>query len=170
MSGHHKEQTQWRLKSGLAQSATAAYFDVKKVIEIVEDASPVGLAELFVQEKRVIVCASRALSDVKTRYVQSVRNKTTIHVAISQTTMFRNKHRFLWAVNHRSVSARHSRRILTIPNPRGSEEYFRGDSDPVVDKVFSLFTFPEVDRRTDDGPLFYGHMCKSFLAKCRVHH
>ena len=38
---------------------------------------------------------------------------------------------------------------------------------PVVDKVFSLFSFPEVVK-TDNGPPFNGHIWKSFLTECGV--
>ena len=44
---------------------------MKKAIEIVVDASPVGLAALLVQEKRVVVYANRAFSDLETRYSQT---------------------------------------------------------------------------------------------------
>ena len=39
-----------RVKDSLEESATTAYFDMHKDIEIVVDASPVGLAALLVQE------------------------------------------------------------------------------------------------------------------------
>ena len=64
--------------AGLAESATIAYFDVKKVIEIVVDASPVGLAAPLVQEKRVVVYRSRELSDVETRYSQMEREALAV--------------------------------------------------------------------------------------------
>ena len=44
-----------RVKDSLEESATTAYFDMHKDIEIVVDASPVGLAALLVQEGRVVI-------------------------------------------------------------------------------------------------------------------
>ena len=56
---------------------------MKKAIEIVVDASPVGLAALLVQEKRVVVYGSRALSDVETRYSQTEREALAVVTVIS---------------------------------------------------------------------------------------
>ena len=61
------------MKYSLEESATTAYFDMHKDIEIVVDASPVGLAALLVQEGRVVTYASRALANVETRYSQTER-------------------------------------------------------------------------------------------------
>jgi len=70
---------QWGKKCIKAFNAElASYFDVKKAIEIVVDASPVGLAALLIQEKRVVVYASRALSDVVTRYSQTERKAQAV--------------------------------------------------------------------------------------------
>ena len=48
-----------------------AYFDVKKPIQLIVDASPVGLSTLLIQEGRVVAYGSRALSDVETWYSQT---------------------------------------------------------------------------------------------------
>ena len=61
------------VKAGLGVSATTAYLTVKKATEIVPDASPVVLAALRVQQKRVVVYGSRVLSDVETRFSQRQR-------------------------------------------------------------------------------------------------
>ena len=78
------------VKAGLTESATTAYFDVKKAIEIVVDASPVGLAALLVQEKRVVVYGSRALSDVETRYSQTEREALAVIWACEHFDKFIN--------------------------------------------------------------------------------
>ena len=78
------------VKAGLAESATTAYFDVKKAIAIVVDASPVGLAALLVQEKRVVVYGSRALSDVETRYSQTEREALAVVWACEHFDKFIN--------------------------------------------------------------------------------
>ena len=44
-----------RVKDSLEESATTAYFDMHKDIDIVVDASPVGQAALLVQEGRVVI-------------------------------------------------------------------------------------------------------------------
>ena len=66
------------VKDRLAECATTAYFEVGKDIEVVVNASPVGLAALLVQEGRVVSCASRSLSDVETRCSQTERESLAI--------------------------------------------------------------------------------------------
>ena len=66
------------MKDSLEESATTAYFDMHKDIEIVFDASPVGLAALLVQEGRVVIYASRALTNVETRYSQTEREALAV--------------------------------------------------------------------------------------------
>ena len=67
-----------RVKDSLEESATTAYFDMHKDIEIVVDASPVLLAALLVQEGRVVIYASRALTNVETRYSQTEREALAV--------------------------------------------------------------------------------------------
>ena len=63
---------------------------MKKAIEIVVDASPVGLAALLIQEKRVVVYGSRALSDVETRYSQTEREALAVVWACEHFDKFIN--------------------------------------------------------------------------------
>ena len=78
------------MKAGLAESATTAFFDVKKAIEIVVDASPFGLAALLVQEKRVVAYGRGALSDVDTRYSQTEREALAVAWAYEHFDKFIN--------------------------------------------------------------------------------
>ena len=48
-----------------------SYFDSRKQTEITVDASPVGLGGLLMQDGKVLSHASRALSDVESRYSQT---------------------------------------------------------------------------------------------------
>ena len=52
-----------------------SYFDPRKKTEIIGDASPTGLGGLLVQEDKVLGYASRALSDVESRYSQAERER-----------------------------------------------------------------------------------------------
>ena len=51
---------------------------MQKDIEILVDASPVGLAALLVQEGRLVIYASRALTNVATRYSQFEREALAV--------------------------------------------------------------------------------------------
>ena len=61
------------LKAVLKGQNVMSYFDQNKLTEISVDASPVGLAALLVQAGKDISYASRALSDVESRYSQTKR-------------------------------------------------------------------------------------------------
>ena len=54
------------------------YFDPRKQTEIIVDASPVGLGDLLIQDGKVISYASRALSDVESRYSQTEREMLAV--------------------------------------------------------------------------------------------
>ncbi len=55
-----------------------SYYDPSKPTEIIVDASPVGLGGLLVQDGNVVCYASRALSDVESRYSQTEREMLAV--------------------------------------------------------------------------------------------
>ena len=72
-----------KLKDQVTNPQTMAYFDDKSKTEIIVDASPVGLGAILVQEdkrgqRKVIAYASRALTDVETRYSQTEREALAV--------------------------------------------------------------------------------------------
>ena len=78
------------MKESLSESATNAYFDTTQPVELVVDASPVGLAALLVQRGRVVTYASRALSNVETRYSQTEREALAVVWACEHFDRFLN--------------------------------------------------------------------------------
>ena len=50
-----------------------SYFDNKAETELIVDASPVGLGAILVQKDKPVAYASRALTDVESRYPQTER-------------------------------------------------------------------------------------------------
>ncbi|KAK3720683.1 hypothetical protein QZH41_003445 [Actinostola sp. cb2023] len=83
-----RELTQWttrhdhslnQLKEALTNAPVTSYFDHDRDTEINVDASPVGLGAILAQsdpvtgEKKVVAYASRALTDVESRYSQTER-------------------------------------------------------------------------------------------------
>ncbi|KAK3726803.1 hypothetical protein QZH41_007213 [Actinostola sp. cb2023] len=68
-----------RLKEALTNAPVTSYFDPDRDTEINVDASPVGLGAILAQtdpvtgEKKVVAYASRALTDVESRYSQTER-------------------------------------------------------------------------------------------------
>lgn len=70
------------LKKDLANYRTLAYFDIDKETILYTDASPFGLGAILIQYHgdmpRVICYASRALTDVETRYMQTEKEALAI--------------------------------------------------------------------------------------------
>ena len=54
------------------------YFDTRKLFEVIVDASPTGLGAILTQDGGVISYASKALSDVESRYTQTEREMLAI--------------------------------------------------------------------------------------------
>lgn len=73
-----QDQAYRKLKECLLSTAVMAYFDTGKETSLVVDASPVGLGAMLVQEGHVVSYASRALSDVESRYSQTEREALAI--------------------------------------------------------------------------------------------
>ena len=66
------------LKEALVGDQVMSYFDPRKKTEIIVDARPSGLGGLLVQEGKVLGYASRALSDVESRYSQTEREMLAV--------------------------------------------------------------------------------------------
>ena len=66
-----------KLKVKLSSDTVISYFDAKKDIEVIVDASPVGLPAMLVQDK-VVAYTSSVLSDTESRYSQTEREALAI--------------------------------------------------------------------------------------------
>ena len=90
-----KKETQWawtdvhdsafqRLKNMLTQTTTMRYFNPRAETEVIVDASPHGVGAILTQrdtdeeENHVVAYASRALTDVETRYSQTEREALAV--------------------------------------------------------------------------------------------
>ena len=73
--GSEQQESFDKLKLLLSNAETLGYYDVNAETQVISDASPVGLGAVLVQkqnnEHRVIVYASRSLSDIERRYSQT---------------------------------------------------------------------------------------------------
>ena len=82
------------VKRLLISEATMAYFDQKKETELVTDASPLGLSAILFQkspgtsDRKVVAYASRALSDVETRYSQTEEEALAIVWAVERLHLY----------------------------------------------------------------------------------
>ena len=62
-----------KLKTMLSSDVVISYYNPNKPIEVVVDASPVGLGAILTQENKVVAFASRSLSGPESRYSQTER-------------------------------------------------------------------------------------------------
>lgn len=78
------------LKEQLSSDSIMSYFDPSKEIEIIVDASPVGLGGILTQDNKVLGYASRSLTDVESRYSQTEREALAIVWACEHFDMYTN--------------------------------------------------------------------------------
>ena len=79
------------------------YFDPNKETQIIEDASPVGLGAIMLQEGKVICYASKSLSGVETRYSQTERKNLAIVWAIEHWHIYLFGHKFVLIKRRKSI-------------------------------------------------------------------
>ena len=96
-----------------------SYLDPRKQTENIVDASPVGVSGLLAQEGRVLSYASRALSDVESRYSQTEREMLAVvwareHFHLSSVIITDQKPLIGIFNNHKQASARTERWKLRL--------------------------------------------------------
>ena len=67
-----------QLQLDLSSNTVMCYYDPHKEINVITDASPVGLSGMLTQNNKVIAYASRALTDTESRYSQTEREALAI--------------------------------------------------------------------------------------------
>lgn len=85
---HEQQEAFERLKKDLSGETVMSYFDPEKEIEVVTDASPVGLSAILIQENKVVAYASRALSPTESRYSQTEREALGVVWACEHYNMY----------------------------------------------------------------------------------
>lgn len=98
-------------KSALTSDTTMAYFDPSKDTEIFVDGSPTGLAAALIQkapgtkdtDRKVIAYASRALTDVESRYSQTEREALSVYWAIKHFHLYLYGAHFIVVTDHKPL-------------------------------------------------------------------
>ena len=80
-----------------------SYFNPRLKTEVIVDASPVGLGGLLVQDGKVISYASRALSDVESRYSQTGRKMLGVAWAVEHFHLYLYGSEFIIATDHKPL-------------------------------------------------------------------
>ncbi|PFX34364.1 Retrovirus-related Pol polyprotein from transposon opus [Stylophora pistillata] len=92
-----------KLKDSLTKNHVMSYFNPRLKTEVIVDASPVGLGGFLVQDSKVISYASRALSDVESRYSQTEREMLGVVWAVENFHLYLYGSEFIIATDHKSL-------------------------------------------------------------------
>ena len=92
-----------KLKDSATKSHVMPYFNHAQETEVIVDASPVGLGGLLVQGGKVISYASRALSDVESRYSQTEREMLAIVWALEHFHLYLYGSEFTIVTDHKPL-------------------------------------------------------------------
>ena len=92
-----------KLKDSLTKSHVMSYFNPDQETKVIVDASPVGLAGLLAQDGKVISYASRALSDVESRYSQTEREMLAIVWALEHFHLYLYGSEFTIMTDHKPL-------------------------------------------------------------------
>lgn len=76
--GTAEQQALDNLKQALTATSVMTYYDPNKPAELLVDGSPLGLGAILTQQGKVISYASRALTDVESRYSQTEREMLSV--------------------------------------------------------------------------------------------
>ena len=141
-----QEQAFLKLKEQVTKPQTMAYFDEKSKTEVIVDASPVGLGAILAQEdkrgqRKIIAYASRALTDVESRYSQTEREALAVVWACEHFHLYVFGQQFTVISDHKplegifnSVRARPNARIerwsLRLQSYDFVLRYKPGDDNP----------------------------------------
>ena len=95
------------LKESLAKSTTMSYFNAQGKTEVVVDASPYGLGAILTQQvgnqNHVVAFASRALTDVESRYSQTEREALAVVWACEYFHLYLLGHAFTVISDHKPL-------------------------------------------------------------------
>ncbi|KAL9985759.1 hypothetical protein ACROYT_G008200, partial [Oculina patagonica] len=92
-----------KLKDSLTKNHVMSYFNPAQETEVIVDASPVGLGGILAQDGKVISYASRALSDVETRYSQTEREMLAIVWALEHFHLYLYGSEFTIVTDHKPL-------------------------------------------------------------------
>jgi len=103
------------LKNGLSSETVMTYFNPSLQIDILVDASPVGLGAIISQNQQTIAYASRALTYVESRYSQTEREALTI----------------IWACEHFDIFIRGAKNVNVITDHKLLERIWQKANIPL---------------------------------------
>lgn len=127
------------IRSALSEITTNAYFDPRKLTEVLVDASPVGISAILTQEGQPVTFSSRSLTTVEQRYSQLEREALAITWACEQLNIYLQGHHFIVLTDHKpllgiwkkpNLPLRLSRWALRLQSYNMSLKYRPGHDNP----------------------------------------
>lgn len=131
-----------KMKEELSQAEVLGYYDKEAVTHVITDASPVGLGAVLARKQggefRVIMYASRSLTDVEHKYSQTEQEALAIVWACERFHTYLYGTKFHLVTDHKLLEVLHSKKSnppvhiehwvlcmqefdYTVKNKRGSE-------------------------------------------------
>ena len=98
----HEEAFQ-RLKTGLSENTIMTHYDPRKKVEVICDASPVGLGAMLMQEGKTVAYASRTLSSVEQRYSQIEKEGLAIMFGCLRFQIYLSGRTFVVVTDHKPL-------------------------------------------------------------------
>lgn len=157
----HEQQTSFdTIKRHMLNPTTLGYFDIDDRIQVIADASPVGLGAILIQINshgpRIISYASRSLSDVEKRYAQIEKEALALVWAVERFHFYLYGRSFDLITDHKPLQtifgpkskpcARIERWVVRLQAYRGRVVYRPGKSN-IADPLSRLAITSEVNGR-----------------------
>ena len=117
--GEEQEEAYLSVLEEIRNPITLRHFDPSKETSVIVDASPVGLCAILVQEERPVLCTSRKLTQVETRYSQTERE------ALSVVWACERLHFYVYGIDFTVVTDHKALEILYSPKGKPAARILR---------------------------------------------
>ena len=103
------------IKDSISSEVTLTYFDPKKEITLQVDASLKGLGAVLLQDNKPVAFASKALTDVETRYANIERELLAVVYGCEKFHTYLFGHNFTVNTDHKPLESIHLKHLTAAP-------------------------------------------------------
>ena len=104
-----------KIKDSISSEVTLTYFDPKKEITLQVDASLKGLGAVLLQDNKPVAFASKALTDVETRYANIERELLAVVYGCEKFHTYLFGHNFTVNTDHKPLESIHLKHLTAAP-------------------------------------------------------
>ena len=104
-----------KVKDSISSEVTLTYFDPKKEITLQVDASLKGLGAVLLQDNKPVAFASKALTDVETRYSNIERELLAVVYGCEKFHTYLFGHSFTVNTDHKPLESLHLKHLTAAP-------------------------------------------------------